>query len=99
MLFDHINKEILKYDTHALKEIKKFKRKDVWGFTGNKEFEFLRLSFYNLKAFKITERYFQKNPITISGIISRSKFKLYESNIEPFIRFISYKGYCSIRLD
>lgn len=55
---------------------KLLKRKDVWGFTNFKEFPFMKLFFKSRGAARAAQYYLGR------------KFKLYESNIEPFLRFI-----------
>ncbi len=57
-------------------EAKVFKRKDLWGFTNNKEFHFIRFKFRNQAGMKACARSFQK------------KYRVYESNIDPLLRFM-----------
>eukprot|EP00960_Hanusia_phi_P061051 764716-Hanusia_phi.AAC.3 len=59
----------------SMKIIKKF---DFWGFQNGKTKYFIRVSVSSLKLFRVLRDVFA----TIKG------FDLYESNIEPFIRFI-----------
>ena len=61
-------------------------KKDFYGFHNGKKFSFMRFTFNSLKAFKLSIKVFQKM-VTIPGYNS-SKYKLYESNIEPFIRMM-----------
>jgi DNA polymerase elongation subunit (family B) len=62
-------------------------KKDVWGFTNNKPFHFIMLIFKNHMSMKKAINIFTK-PITIQGLVVKKKFKLYENNIEPYLRFI-----------
>ena len=61
------------------------KQKDFWGFTNNEKFNFARFKFKNLKGYKSAIRILSKK---FNGI----KYKLYESNIEPFLRMIHIKN-------
>ena len=56
------------------------KRKEFWGFTNNKDFNYIKVSVKSLFLYNALKYYF----------ISRKKdgFKLYESNIDPYIRYI-----------
>jgi DNA polymerase delta subunit 1 len=66
-----------KLQSHIQVDQTKYKQ-DVWGFTNKEKFKFMKLSFQSLKAF-----------YSVRGIIEKMKAcKLYESNIDPYIRFI-----------
>lgn len=72
----------------AILPIKILPKKDFWGFTNFKEFKFARLCFTSHKAMRNVMYALQK-PITINTLgLQRHTFKQYESNIEPFLRFI-----------
>ncbi len=72
----------------SLLDVSVVKKKDFWGFTNNEKFNFIRLKFKNLAAFKSATRIFSKK-VEISGLSRNAiKFKLYESNIEPFLRMM-----------
>lgn len=60
--------------------IKTVMRKDFWGFTNGKEFPFMKIKVKSLALFNMLKRYFQDR--------SKDGFQLYESNIEPFLRFL-----------
>ena len=70
----------------SLIKCKILRKKDIWGFTNNKSFKFILLSFTNHKAMKIIINLLSKR-ITF-GYHKNIKFKLYENNIEPYLRFI-----------
>jgi DNA polymerase elongation subunit (family B) len=55
---------------------KAFYKKDFWGFTNNEKKIFVRFTFKSMKAWRS------------AAYILRSHFPLYESNIEPFLRFM-----------
>jgi len=62
-------------------------RKDLYGFTGYKDFKFVRLIFDNMKSFKSYEYFITRNKIKFPSLFKNPvKLKIYESNIEPFIR-------------
>ena len=63
-----------------LKYVKLVWRKDFWGFTNGDSFPFIKIKTGNLMLFQMLRRYFQER--------SKEGFQLYESNIDPFIRFI-----------
>lgn len=68
----------------ALTAVKAIRKKDFWGFSNGEMFWFLRLEFHNHRGMKSAARIITRLPFAISG---QRKFKLYESNIEPFLRF------------
>ena len=61
-------------------------KKDFWGFTNNKDFRFLKINVKSLAMYNNLKYFFQSDAIIKDG------FKLYESNIDPFLRFIHIKG-------
>ena len=63
------------------------KRKDLYGFTAYSDFKFVRLVFCNMKSYKSFEYWIKNNKIS-NSLISKYpiQLKLYESNIEPFLR-------------
>ena len=71
-------------NSDSLMDIVHIRKKDFWGFTNNKEFLFLRLRFSNHRGMKTAAKVISTLVHPIAG---QRKFKLYESNIEPFIRF------------
>ncbi len=69
-------------------------KKEFWGFTNFEDFAYLKLAFPSLEAMRRTQRLLSK-PCEIQGIQTgmqsskqKQSFKLYESNIDPYIRFI-----------
>jgi DNA polymerase elongation subunit (family B) len=70
-------------------EIKPFEKKDFWGYTGEKKFWFLRLCFDSHIVMKKVSRILSK-PLDVYGN-NQKWFKVYESNIEPFLRFAHIK--------
>ena len=60
-------------------------KKDFWGFSNNKETRFIKISVKSLGLFDRLKYYFLSTPPKNEG------FKLYESNIDPFLRFIHMK--------
>ena len=64
-----------KLKAHVL-DPKPFYKKDFWGFTNNEKKIFIRFTFKSLKAWRS------------AAYILRRHFPLYESNIEPFLRFM-----------
>lgn len=72
-----------------IKTVKVLKKKDLWGFSNHKVFPFLRIVFANILAMKICAKALLR-AIKVRG--KMTKFELYESNIEPFIRFLHCKN-------
>lgn len=87
---------------NSIVSVKLFNKKDFWGFTNFKTFKFLRLTFRNLNGFRsCIHRIFSKDVKIIGVHRSPVRYKLYESNIEPFLRFmhiqdIQPSGWCKI---
>lgn len=66
-------------------------RKDLFGFRNGRTYKFVKLVFNNYSAM-MKSRYLFKKAITIDNITKRpTKFKLYESNFEPFMRYCHIK--------
>ena len=87
-LVNYIKKKI--NNPQILKGFKNFdiiERKKFYGFTGYKNFKFIMLIFSNMKSFKTFEYWIERNKITDPFLFKNPyKLKIYESNIEPFIR-------------
>lgn len=77
-----------KYKTNLLKsKCSLVKRKDLFGFRDNKEYLFIRLVFNSVTAMN-KSKYIFKKPVSIQGVTSKAlKYKLYESNFDPFMRY------------
>lgn len=76
----------------SLLGVKLMKKKDFYGFKNNETWNFIRLSFHSLAAFRASIRIFQ-NPIKIPGIQQPEQtYKLYESNMEPVIRMMHHQN-------
>jgi DNA polymerase elongation subunit (family B) len=79
--------------------VKMVQRKEMVGFTNNKLFSFVKIICKNLMTMKMCAKFLtvnkgeavshEKKVIQIGNI--KTTFKLYESNIEPYIRFIHVK--------
>lgn len=66
-------------------------KKDLFGFRNGKTYKFVKLVFNNYSAY-LKSRYIFKKPVNITGITAKpTKFKLYESNFEPFMRYCHIK--------
>lgn len=60
--------------------VKTVMKKDFWGFTNGEDFPFIKIKVKSLALFNSLKYYFMGR--------SQEGFKLYESNIDPFLRFI-----------
>lgn len=75
---------------HALFSVSIVEKKDFWGFTNFKHFKFAKLVFKSQRAMKNINYKIQNSsttPLCIPGL-GTHQFKLYESNIDPFIRLL-----------
>ena len=91
---DHL-KTIRKSLQHHLVLYDIVEKKNFYGFT-NKKSKFIRLIFNNMYEMKECAKLFDKKMI-INKISSRSyEFKVFESNINPYIRFIHIRKITSV---
>lgn len=68
--------------------VKLMKKKDFWGFHNGEVFNFIRFTFKSLKGFRAGIRVMSK-PVYIVGMHTRqTRYQLYESNIDPFLRLV-----------
>ena len=67
------------YESH-FKDLTMVKRKDFWGFTNNKDFRFIKVSVKSLFLYNNYKYYFESR--------KDEGFKMYESNIDPFLRYV-----------
>ncbi len=66
-------------------------KKDLFGFRNGKSYKFVKLVFSNYTAMN-RSRYIFKKPVNIPNVTKNAvKFKLYESNFEPFMRYCHIK--------
>lgn len=87
-----VNGEITSFADCLLKnKCSIIEKKDLYGFRNGRNYRFIRLVFNNYTAMN-KSKYIFKNPVTIHGINNKAiKYKLYESNFEPFMRFCHIK--------
>ena len=78
----------------GLQDMVYLERKRYYGFENNKLRKFLKLSFYNLKSMRNT-RYKIDKGIQIPGRQQPTFFPLYESNIDPILRFMHLRDILS----
>lgn len=88
-------------DSLITRECGVVERKDILHFNNNSQYKFLRLVFKSRTALK-KAKYIFKRAISIPGVVNNYKFKLYESNFDPYIRFSHIKGlkmagWCTIK--
>ncbi len=68
-----------------LDKIEIVNKKDFWGFSNNQDKRFIKISVKSQNLFDRLKYYF------LSSTPKNEGFKLYESNIDPFLRFIHMK--------
>lgn len=71
------------YKNHLVK-VSLEKKKEFMGFTNGKLFKFIKITVKSLALFNRLKYFFQNPPL---GVL-KQPFKLYESNIDPLLRFI-----------
>lgn len=86
-LQDYIDEKLPFDCKDGLISLKILHKKDIWGFTNNKSHKFIRLLCKNYKTMRFVTNIFTK-PLSIPGLFTNFRFKLYENNIEPYLRFI-----------
>ena len=59
-------------------------KKEMWGFTNNQYFDFIQIQCKSMMCMKSCAKIVKTTPFC--------KFNIYESNIEPFIRFLHHKN-------
>ena len=82
----YTNRIISKSHLSHFEKLRVIYKKDFWGFTNNQEFRFIKVIVNSLFMFNNLKYYFQSPEPLKEG------YKLYESNIDPFLRFIHIKG-------
>jgi DNA polymerase delta subunit 1 len=66
-------------------------KKDLFGFRNGKKYKFVKLVFNSYSAL-LKSRWMFKKPVSIKDVTQTpTKFKLYESNFEPFMRYCHIK--------
>lgn len=80
-LVEDVRKRMYKSYSKNLIEYEIVKKHDFYGFRAGKKFKFLMLIFNNVKAMRNCARVFNNK-------IGKRKFAIYESNIEPMLRFM-----------
>ena len=104
VFIDAIKKKVKKRYRDSIVQQKILHRKKFRGFTNNEKFKFLKLTFHNTYALNQYEKILRKK-LLINGLSSKpKKYQLYESNIEPFLRFSHIKdlksaGWVTIKKD
>lgn len=76
----------------SLLNVKLLKKKDFWGFYNGEKFNFIRFTFKNLQGFRAGIRILSKDIYIVGLHNQKKKYKLYESNIDPFLRLIHLKN-------
>jgi DNA polymerase delta subunit 1 len=74
------------YKKHLVK-VSLEKKKEFMGFTNGKLFKFIKITVKSLILFNRLKNFFQNPPIEFTSKYKKP-FKLYESNIDPLLRFI-----------
>jgi DNA polymerase elongation subunit (family B) len=75
---------------HDIIDVRTLRKKDFWGFTNNKEKQFVRVTCQTLRTMRTLCDRLSKLPhktANIPGISKELRVTLYESNIDPMIRF------------
>lgn len=70
-----------------LQEVQEVRAKDLWGFRNQLQERFVKLTFSTLRGMRICSSVIDK-----SGLGNFGKLKVYESNIDPILRFMHVTG-------
>ena len=81
-----IKDKVFKKYQDSLENVEIIKRKEFYGFTNEKLYKFIKLSFKSIGAMKGYVRIFYE-PLKISYNSKPYQYRLYESNIDPLLRF------------
>ena len=68
--------------------VKFMRKKDFWGFHNGENFNFVRITFKSIKCYRAAIRIVQRGIRVLRFDYGKFKYPLYESNIDPFLRFI-----------
>jgi DNA polymerase elongation subunit (family B)/intein/homing endonuclease len=92
LFLTYIKNRLYKYSSGLNEDLCEIvKKKDLYGFRNDKYYTYVKLVFKNMYTMN-KSKYIFKNPVTIDGLNSQPiKYKLYESNFEPFLRFCHIK--------
>jgi len=66
-------------------------RKDMWGFSNFKRFKFIKFHFKSCRFMKYAAKFFLERDIAFKGRRPQ-RFVVYESNVEPYIRFMHQRA-------
>lgn len=92
LFLDSLREQVVNDLPFHLKEsligVKFMRRKDFWGFHNGETFNFIRLAFKSIKSYRAAIRIFKRGIKVLRFDYGKYKYPLYESNIEPFLRFI-----------
>ena len=101
----YIRNKLYKFKS-SLKKVSVVEKKDIDGFTNEENFKFLKIIVASEKAFTKCKYILvpgaNRQPVVIPNVSGRNiEFKLYEANIEPFIRFchiqnVKPSGWCEV---
>lgn len=88
---DTIKEQVYYKLKNSLLKFKKVEKHKFEGFTNYKKFSFIKLIFKNLEGFRAYQRVLNKPIKNFALSKIPTKYKQYESNIEPFIRCMHMK--------
>ena len=92
LLVNHFKTKINKSAVNGLEDFKIIEKKDSYGFNADKIFKFLKLTFKDTVSYKAFENYIEYNKINNRSLFNNPvKLKLYESNLEPLLKFFHVK--------
>jgi DNA polymerase elongation subunit (family B) len=90
LAFKFINKvKTLCQNGVYIKKYELVEKYKFYGFTANKKFKFVKIYFNTLWNMKACSNIIIRNPIAVEGLLIL--YKIYESNIDPYLRFIHSK--------
>jgi DNA polymerase delta subunit 1 len=72
----------------SLLDVATVRRKNFWGFRNGERETFMRLTFKRQSAMRGMANYLAKNAVSVRGGGAPVRFELFESNIDPLLRFV-----------
>lgn len=90
MLLEEVKNRVPKRVKNSLKSYDIVKKHIFWGFTNYEKYDFVRLVFHSYDGFRAYERIFNKPIKTYYGSVK--KYKVFESNIDPMLRFMHIRN-------
>ena len=93
ILINYLKKNINNYSAcNGIHDFKIIKSKDSYGFNADEEYKFVKLVFKDKRSFKAFEYFMEDHKVKVKYLFQNpTKMRLYESNIDPLLKFMHLK--------